>query len=80
LLLEILTDQEGPANWSESYPNCGRHNQSPINFDTTDENTVKRDENLEEILFVDYEDYPPNKTWQLLNNGHTGANIRRESR
>ncbi|OQV13371.1 putative Carbonic anhydrase 14 [Hypsibius exemplaris] len=57
-----------PANWSLSYPNCGRHNQSPINIDSK---YVTVDRSLEEILFVDYDDYPTNQTWKLLNNGHT---------
>ena len=55
--------------WPEDFPKCGRHNQSPINFDTS---RIQPSSTLTEILFVDYDEYPPQRTWNILNNGHTG--------
>ncbi|XP_055337607.1 putative carbonic anhydrase 3 [Paramacrobiotus metropolitanus] len=59
-----------PSSWANEYPACGRHHQSPINFDSL---KVIDDPSLQRIIFVDYDEFPPGRTWNFQNNGHTVA-------
>ncbi|GAU92027.1 hypothetical protein RvY_04176 [Ramazzottius varieornatus] len=54
--------------WRDEYPKCGRHNQSPINFDTS---RIQPSDTLQHIFFVDYDEHPPHHAWKIFNNGHT---------
>ncbi|CAH1802318.1 unnamed protein product [Owenia fusiformis] len=58
----------GPSNWKNEFAVCGGQKQSPINFDT---NTMHYDETLTPLTLTNYAQLDANKTYKVINNGHT---------
>lgn len=71
--VDFATSQEwsyggetGPDHWSDSYPNCGGQNQSPIDIDSQSTTTVQG----LDLIYTNY-DQPIDGQFTVTNNGHS---------